>query len=178
MTCNKCERALDEKYFSWRSDTQKYRAQCRMCHKGYQMLREERRQQVDNGRKPCGKCKVVQPLTEFHKDMSMNHGLTSWCKTCKRDYMAANADHISATRLIKLYGVSRDEADRLRSIANCNICDSNLSAGWRSRAVDHCHSTGKVRGVLCKRCNLGLGYFLDDPTRLQGAIDYLKKQNT
>lgn len=39
--------------------------------------------------------------------------------------------------------------------------------------VDHCHDKKKVRGMLCNNCNTGLGYFKDDTTRLQRAIDYL-----
>lgn len=58
----------------------------------------------------------------------------------------------------------------------CAICKSarpnNKSNTWHT---DHCHSTGKVRGILCNLCNVALGMFKDDMTLMQVAIDYLSK---
>jgi hypothetical protein len=54
----------------------------------------------------------------------------------------------------------------------CAICRTDR---W-SRGVpnvDHCHETNSVRGILCTRCNLGIGYFMDDPARLTAAAKYL-----
>lgn len=47
--------------------------------------------------------------------------------------------------------------------------------GEKALSVDHDHITGQVRDLLCQRCNPGIGYFQDDPERLQKAIDYLQK---
>ena len=60
----------------------------------------------------------------------------------------------------------------------CAICgqpETTLKKGQPAMlAVDHCHTSGKVRGLLCMSCNLGLGYFKDDEAVLENAIRYLK----
>jgi hypothetical protein len=62
----------------------------------------------------------------------------------------------------------------------CAICNSELAGwgkGWSadSSAVDHCHTTGKVRGILCYHCNTGIGQLKEDITVLKSAIKYLEK---
>jgi ferredoxin len=54
----------------------------------------------------------------------------------------------------------------------CDICGERCPTG-KLLAIDHDHETGQIRGVLCNRCNRGLGYFKDDPERLLAAIGYL-----
>lgn len=78
-----------------------------------------------------------------------------------------------------LYGLSPEQVDELyvRQQGACAICgqsEKNLIRGRILRlAIDHCHSTGAVRGLLCHQCNTGLGNFRDNPALLQRAIEYL-----
>lgn len=55
----------------------------------------------------------------------------------------------------------------------CKICKRDFESN-RDKHVDHCHASGKVRGILCNRCNFGLGYFRDDKEALREAIKYLE----
>jgi hypothetical protein len=55
----------------------------------------------------------------------------------------------------------------------CAICGA--TEGYNFPAVDHCHSTGKIRGILCDRCNRGLGFFKDNVAILRAAADYLER---
>lgn len=56
----------------------------------------------------------------------------------------------------------------------CEICGGDQTTN-RSLAQDHCHRTGRLRGKLCNRCNLGIGSFMDDPARLRAAAEYPEK---
>lgn len=72
------------------------------------------------------------------------------------------------------------EALYKRQDGKCAICgEPEKSTDGRSNvkkklAIDHCHTSGKIRGLLCGRCNQGLGYFKDDPKRMEAAIHYLE----
>lgn len=56
----------------------------------------------------------------------------------------------------------------------CEICLREFGPNLR-RCVDHCHTTGKVRGILCDDCNISLGKMADDPERLKRAAVYLEQ---
>ena len=55
---------------------------------------------------------------------------------------------------------------------SCAICKKEI--GWEA-AVDHCHTTNVVRGLLCRKCNLGLGGFKDNIETIRKAIAYVKR---
>ena len=77
------------------------------------------------------------------------------------------------SRLREKYGLSPEDVAALEAQAGgrCLICDRDF--GDRAYHVDHCHDTGAVRGLLCSHCNVGLGFFGDDPARLMSAHLYL-----
>lgn len=60
----------------------------------------------------------------------------------------------------------------------CRICGRHESEFTKRLHIDHDHSTGEVRGLLCHACNLGLGYFRDDKNILKSAIDYITSMGT
>lgn len=89
----------------------------------------------------------------------------------------------SHTRLKRLFGISQQQYDEMALKQNnlCAICNQpetmldNKQLGVRKLAVDHCHITKKIRGLLCFNCNIGLGKFKDSIEMLQKAINYLIK---
>lgn len=75
-----------------------------------------------------------------------------------------------------LYGVTPEQYQALLDAQDdrCAVCRSDAWPGKDNRPhVDHDHATGAVRGLLCGRCNTGLGQFQDDPALLRAAVDYL-----
>ena len=100
----------------------------------------------------------------------------------KREYeraaRRANPRRYRGYELKKHYGITSDEYERrvLEQGGKCAIClgpptDQGL-------CVDHVHGSKRIRGLLCTRCNAGIGMFLDDPARLSAAIVYLDRHAT
>ena len=67
--------------------------------------------------------------------------------------------------------LSQEQFDALNASGVCHICGDPLTTPH----VDHCHTTGLVRGILCNNCNTGIGMFRDNPELLRAAIDYLQR---
>lgn len=73
------------------------------------------------------------------------------------------------------YKISFEEYCKILSLQDykCAIC-KNTFTGYKEPYIDHCHKTEKVRGLLCAKCNFGLGHFKDNENLLLKAIEYLK----
>ena len=78
------------------------------------------------------------------------------------------------SQIVKLYGITPDDYDRLLMEQGgvCAVC-KRPPADKQRLCVDHCHTTNKVRGLLCSKCNTGLGQFDESPGSLLSAIAYL-----
>lgn len=74
------------------------------------------------------------------------------------------------------YGINRDVLDFLieEQDGKCKICHKEFDSSSKPH-VDHNHTTGDVRGILCRNCNLALGYFKDDILLLWRAMNYLSR---
>lgn len=78
-------------------------------------------------------------------------------------------------RLRKVHGLTLEQRDAMMAAQNhsCAICSRHLDGGKHTH-VDHCHRTGKIRGLLCQKCDLSIGHFGDDPATLRAAADYVE----
>ena len=99
-------------------------------------------------------------------------------KAAARLWAQSNPDGKKAQRLAAAYGIALSDFNDMMAMQNnaCAICGySDMSDPKIFPVVDHCHTTGKVRGILCSSCNHGLGKFKDDVTRLMLAAAYLAR---
>lgn len=76
--------------------------------------------------------------------------------------------------IAKGYGITVEELYALRAKTHCAICEDSFGESVKL-CIDHCHSSGKVRGAICESCNFMLGHAKDDPTRLRRAAEFLEK---
>jgi len=173
--CTKCNIKKEISHFEFRSDTNKYRNYCSMCNKSYLSNRENIVKDINNllleGLKKCGKCKNIKILDEFNNDKQTITGKTSYCKDCiKNKYTKSQHKEF---RYKTRYNISLEEYNNLLKLQNnsCDICKLPND----KLVVDHCHTTGKIRGLLCTQCNSGLGMFRDNIPNILEAINYLNK---
>jgi len=100
----------------------------------------------------------------------------------QRMYRARHPDRIKNSDLKKSFGITLQDYQRMAEAQNyqCAIC-GELETGTdkqgvpRRMPVDHCHATGKIRGLLCSACNKALGGFRDRPDLLRKAAGYVEK---
>jgi len=126
--------------------------------------------------KKCSKCKIEKPYSEFVKDRQKKDGYRFHCKSCLKEYYQKNRIEKLDKARARNYGVSRKEFDKRIADQNnkCEICKLPF-VPEKTPHVDHCHTTNKVRGLLCNHCNRGLGGFRDSIQIMQSAQEYIKK---
>lgn len=146
--------------------------------------------------KPCIHCNIVKPLSDFYKDRRKLDGVLGSCKSCvsskeklaykrKKENNKLKIRELKNTQLQRLYGVSIDtvETKHKEQDGCCAICNTpillfgDLTTKYQIACVDHNHQTGAVRGLLCNKCNRGLGFFNDNASLLKDASQYLEKYN-
>lgn len=152
-------------------------------------------------KKYCPKCTKHKPLDQFGKDRTQADNLNIWCKDCRSKYhrayrvqlneYASNSTYLAEyysnserTKHFRKYGISIAEYEKLYQQQNgvCAICgqsetDKIKSGKQKYLAVDHDHTTGKIRGLLCKSCNIKLSV-LENALFVERANIYLAKYET
>jgi Autographiviridae endonuclease VII len=150
---------------------------------------------VIEGQKLCPRCERRFPMAHFYRCNSKKEWISSVCIACTRRYNrewnVANRERLAElqktwtaenpeavkrhvfTQQLKKYGMTIEDYEVMlkKQGGRCALC--RRKAGKRRLAVDHCHRTNRVRGLLCAPCNMGIGCFGDDPDLLGRVIAYL-----
>lgn len=139
------------------------------------------------GLKRCPRCKQIKPVAAFYESGDSNQGTAAQCIVCSDIIRRARPKGEGKTRykknvrgirnniLIRDFGITLEQYERMAALQNnlCAICgDPEKGKGL---AVDHNHQTGKVRELLCGRCNPAIGFLRDDPVLARKLASYLDK---
>lgn len=144
---------------------------------------------IETQSKVCSVCGERKPFSEFYNFQNKSDCKSYRCKTC--DYKArqkwkddnpVSAWKSSRSRTLKnKYGITLEDYYKMLEEQNysCKICgklesDNLVHGNFSSLSVDHCHNTGKNRGLLCNQCNRAIGMLLDSPKLLRKAADYIE----
>jgi hypothetical protein len=143
--------------------------------------------------KTCVSCGIEKSLEDFYKESRVKDGRQARCKKCHikitENYRKKNPelyrkaskkhwhklnDKKKHSLWIKRYGITLEDYQKMHDNQKgvCKICKKPCKTK-QVLSVDHCHKTNKVRGLLCVKCNTGLGMFNDNVKYLQEAINYL-----
>lgn len=135
----------------------------------------------------CKTCSKEKPFDEFPKNIMYQDGIRPNCLACHREYQKNSyhehkhkrpydyeADRDS--KLKRTYGISYSEYLTMLEAQGgcCAICGTSDTGKRKAFAVDHNHTTGKVRGLLCSNCNTGIGNLKEDEGIMLRAMEYLR----
>jgi hypothetical protein len=163
---------------------------CRIC--SIKQVGEKRRltirKSIDGARyKKCPMCGTYLPYSDFFFDNNTCDKLSGLCKKCKSLYTNKWVkDHVDNRNMTFLkshlkikFNMTLDDYFNLLNNQNgkCAICGSEKSQTVLSHRLylDHDHTTNKVRGLLCQKCNTLLGYARESIEILLSAVEYLRK---
>lgn len=139
--------------------------------------------------KTCTRCKTYKLFSGFAVNSKGRYGYKSVCKSCsnkgqrsltkrRREEDPVKWSQYRRDKLLKsAYGITQKDFDKMLEAQSgrCAVCGTAENQVTNVMFVDHCHSTGKVRGLLCSLCNSGIGKLQDDPEVVLKAYKYLLK---
>lgn len=133
--------------------------------------------------KVCKTCKKNKSISEYYRAERTRDGRRGSCRYCDMDarrkrLAKADPDQRRSVVLKNKYGITLEDYEKMSKNqgGRCHICKTDDYGKKGLLVVDHCHSTGSVRGLLCYSCNIALGLFKDNISVLRDAITYLENK--
>ncbi len=159
------------------------RAKCKVCSEqerdkwsrpknGYRLVEE----------KFCARCEQTKSADDFYQNVRHCDHLSTYCKLCTAALRTNYSKEERRNFMLKCnYGVSGAQVDQMlvEQGGKCAICGTTTpgNSNVSHFSVDHDHVTGEVRGLLCEKCNRGLGHYDDSPALLEAAARYLREHS-
>lgn len=165
--CTKCKQTKEEKDFYKRKDGSTA-SHCKLCFK--LKMRENRKNWT-----PEQKLKDKIRLNKYIKE-NKEH-----VKNKHKEYWDRNKDKSKNNALYRKYGISLSDYQKMfaEQLGVCAICYqaevATINNIRKTLSVDHNHTTGKIRGLLCYRCNSALGLLKEDEKLIMSTLFYIKK---
>lgn len=130
----------------------------------------------------CRKCLTERDLTDFYASAKHKDGVHPHCSKCqslrasewnKKNPLKRRVNS-HRNKMKTQYGITPEDLVRMTAEqgGKCLLCELK-----RKLVVDHCHKTGKVRGLLCRQCNSGIGQLQESEIILRRAIEYVAKNS-
>lgn len=157
--CKRCKKWATIDNFPKKGTEKNHRHVCKICAAKYQKAAYHK------------KYRYELLSDEKKKELSGKH------KRYQQKNKQKIANRTRSYRLKRNYSMTQEEYGHmfLRQGNSCGICKTKKFGGMGKRPqIDHCHTTGKIRGLLCSRCNMGIGQLQDSIEVLNLAIEYLK----
>lgn len=154
---------------------------------------------TEDGKYLCTGCKTAYPISHYSKNKGKPKGINQYCRSCQstknKEYQRRlkkgellhtkcfykkgtkeHNDHTKNQCLRYAYNITLDKYNTLfaEQLGCCAICGIHQSKLTKSLGVDHNHTTGRVRGLLCTKCNTGIGHLNENIDILNKSIDYLR----
>lgn len=191
LTCNKCgEMKSPDGFYNQADRITGKNAWCKICVQAKNRNRYEHLPDnhplIVTGSRTCCVCKEQKSLDFFGKTKEGKFGRSYKCKSCKVKLETGPSRIYNPNRPkkspISIYGITEEDKIAILS-SQMGLCANrgcgksiSLKRKAKNRAcVDHDHSTGKVRSLLCHCCNVALGFLGEDKNRIFGLTEYLQK---
>jgi hypothetical protein len=168
--CIACDKRRQKKCEVWHKDFNK------RYYEDHKHLPRKQYHEVSQRPYKCRVCGSTEFIITGLKTLQRS------CASCTRNrskkHYLEYSDKQSDRRLQRLYGITLEDYSRMleNQGGGCAICGSTVGDGKRRKLfVDHDHVTGKVRGIICNKCNFGIASFRDNPELMQNAIEYIRQ---
>ena len=115
--------------------------------------------------KVCSTCRQLKSQSEYTNHAGQRDGLFNECNACK-----------ALRKRRSVHSITKEELSKMMSISTCEMPSCGNELDWKKEThIDHCHKTGKVRAVLCRRCNTMLGHIEKNMHLVYPMLDYINE---